>query len=344
MRRGLVVTLILVVIAAVSILVGYSFLGRAEPIQLKIFCAGSLTIPLEQVAEAFESENPGVKVVIEPSGSVLAIRKIIELNKSADVLAVADYRLIPKLMIPNYADFYISFASNEMVLAYTDKSRYSDEISSDNWFKILMRRDVKYGFSNPNDDPCGYRSLMVFALAENHYQEAGLFERLIADKSSLFFNRSGGEFFIYVPLDLGPKPGSNLVIRSKSVDLIALLEAGALDYALEYESVAVQHGLKYIELPAEVALSDPRLDELYQKIHVYLFYGTEKQREIVGQSIVYGLTIPKSCRNEELAIKFVNFLLSDVGRDIFDENGQRFLEEFEVSGEVPADIELEVIR
>ncbi|RLG06603.1 MAG: tungstate ABC transporter substrate-binding protein WtpA, partial [Thaumarchaeota archaeon] len=146
--------------------------------------------------------------------------------------------------------------------------------------------------------------------------------------------------FIYVPIDFAPKSGSNLVIRSKSVDLIALLETGALDYAFEYKSVAIQHGLKYVELPAEVDLSDPRLDELYQKIHVYLFYKTEKQGEIVGQSIVYGLTIPRCCQNKELAIRFVNFLLSDAGREIFDESGQPFLEKIEVSGEVPNGIEL----
>jgi len=332
--------MLLSAVIIVCLVVGHNLLIPVEPVQLKIFCAGSLAIPLERVAESFELENPGVDVIIEPSGSVLAIRKIIELDREADILAVADYRLIPKLMMPGHADFYVSFASNKMVLAYTDKSKYSDEINQDNWFQILMRADVKYGFSNPNDDPCGYRSLMVFALAEKYYQEGGLFKKLIADKSNLFFNQSYGEFFIYVPIDFAPKSGSNLVIRSKSVDLIALLETGALDYAFEYKSVAIQHGLKYVELPAEVDLSDPRLDELYQKIHVYLFYKTEKQGEIVGQSIVYGLTIPRCCQNKELAIRFVNFLLSDAGREIFDESGQPFLEKIEVSGEVPNGIEL----
>ena len=113
-----------------------------------------------------------------------------------------------------------------------------------------------------------------------------------------------------------------------------------LDYALEYKSVAIQHELKYIELPAEVSLSDPRLDELYQMIHVHLFYESENQEEVVGQSIVYGVTIPKTSQNKELAIKFLNFLLSDVGKRIFSENGQPFLEEIKVSGKLPTGIEL----
>jgi len=332
--------LLIFITSAICLTAGYCLLGQREPVRIKIFCAGSLTIPLSEVAESFKSENPGVEVAIEPSGSIFAIRKITELGRAADVLAVADYRLIPKLMMPEYADFYIRFASNKMVLTYTNKSKYSSEINSGNWFKILLRDDVRYGFSSPNEDPCGYRSLMVIALAEKYYQEEELFKKLVADKSNLFFGKSDGEVHIYVPQDFGPKPGSNLVVRSKSVDLIALLEAGVLDYALEYKSVAIQHELKYIELPAEVSLSDPRLDELYQMIHVHLFYESENQKEVVGQSIVYGVTIPKTSQNKELAIKFLNFLLSDVGKRIFSENGQPFLEEIKVSGKLPTGIEL----
>jgi len=38
---------------------------------------------------------------------------------------------------------------------------------------------------------------------------------------------------------------------------VALLEANAIDYMFQYKSVAIQHGLKYIELPKEINLSDP---------------------------------------------------------------------------------------
>ena len=339
-KRGILIFLIPLTIAVIAVALLASEKFHQNAVQLKVFCAGSLAAPLKQVAEEFENRNPGVEVVIEPSGSVLAVRKIVELNRAADVLAVADYRLIPKMMMPEHADFCVSFASNKMVLVYTNKSKYSDEISSENWFKILMRGDVKYGFSNPNDDPCGYRSLMVLALAEKYYGERDLFKKLTLDKSNLIANRSNGEFFIYVPMDFGPKPGSNLVIRSKSVDLIALLEAGTLDYAFEYKSIAVQHKLKYIELPVEVDLSDPQLDETYQEVRVYLFYGTEKQKEVVGESIVYGATVPKCSQNRELAAEFLSFLLGDVGRKVFDENGQPFLKDLEVIGEVPREVKL----
>ena len=340
--RRRIILICAVIVGAILVVAGPLLFSKplTKSATLRVFCAGSLAIPLKQVAREFEERNPGVEVVIEPSGSVLAVRKVIELNKTADVLAVADYRLIPALMMPEHASFCISFARNKIVLAYTSKSRYADEINSENWFKILMRGDVKYGFSNPNEDPCGYRALMAFALAEKYYGEEGLFEKLVADKSNLKVDVMGGEFLIYVPVDFAPKQDSDLVIRSKSVDLISLLEAGALDYALEYKSVAVQHGLRYLELPAEIDLSDPDLDEWYQKVRVHLFYGTDKQKEVVGESIVYGLTIPRCAQNGDLSIEFVNFLLSDEGRRIFEESGQQFLDEFEVVGEAPEEIRL----
>ncbi|MCD6235926.1 MAG: tungstate ABC transporter substrate-binding protein WtpA [Thaumarchaeota archaeon] len=329
---------VLAIAAAATALNLNTFGGREKSVTLRIFHAGSLSVPLKEVAEKFEEENPGAKVDLEPSGSVLAVRKITELHKTADVLMTADYRLIND-MLPKYAEFNIAFASNKMVLAYTNRSKHSEEINSDKWFEILMKKDVKYGFSNPNDDPCGYRAIMVLALAEKSYG-LDLLKKLVADKSNAIVKKSGDEYFIGVPSDFAPKPGSSLVIRSKSVDLIALLEAGALDYAFEYKSVAVQHGLKYVELPPEIDLSDPGFDGEYGKIHVYLFYGTDKQKEVVGKSIVYGLTIPKCAEHKDLAIKFVNLLLSDVGKEIFERSGQPFLSDFKTYGKVPEEIRL----
>ena len=341
MKKGYIICLIItLMIAAIALTLNMNLIGgQGKSRVLRIFHAGSLSVPLKQVAERFEEENPGVEVVLEPSGSVLAVRKITELHKTASILMTADYRLINDMMMPSYAEFNIAFASNRMVLAYTDKSRYSDEINSENWFKILMREDVKYGFSNPNDDPCGYRSPMVLALAEKYYG-LDLLKELVVDKSNMIVKKSDGEYLIYIPKDFAPKPGSNLVIRSKSVDLIALLESGAIDYAFEYKSVAIQHGLKYVELPPQIDLSNPRFDEEYGRVHVYLFYGTDEQKEVVGKSIIYGLTIPKCAENRDLAIKFINLLLSDVGREIFEKNGQSFLDRFIVYGNVPREIKL----
>ena len=112
-------------------------------------------------------------------------------------------------------------------------------------------------------------------------------------------------------------------MRPKSVELIALLESGDLDYAFEYSSVAQQQNLKYVELPPEINLSDVDFEDFYAQAEVEIA-GTEPGETIVmiGKPIVYGVTIPKNSPCPELAIAWVDFLLSEQGMDIIEANYQ----------------------
>jgi len=38
----------------------------------------------------------------------------------------------------------------------------------------------------------------------------------------------------------------------------------------QYKSVAIQHGLKYIELPKEINLSDPSKIDIYSSVSTYV--------------------------------------------------------------------------
>ncbi len=50
-------------------------------------------------------------------------------------MASADFKVIDKGTHPcAHADWNILFASNQLVLCYTDKSRFADEVNADNWF------------------------------------------------------------------------------------------------------------------------------------------------------------------------------------------------------------------
>lgn len=301
--------------------------------EVVVFCAGSLYIPLQKVKELFESQHPGVNVIIEPSGSVVAVRKVTDLGRRADVLALADYRLVPKYMMPKYADWAIGFATNRLVLVYTNKSRYADMVNSSNWISVLRMPDVKYGFSNPNDDPCGYRALTLVGLASLKYGDQVL-KDLILSKTNIKAESINGTLHIYVPSDLEVN-SSNLIIRSKSVDLISLLEAGTLDYAFEYRSVAVQHHLRYVELPPQLNLGDPNFSNFYSKVVIHLLYGTDKEREVAGAPIVYGITIPSTAEDIRDALDFINLTLGPQGREIFEGFGQSFLSNPIYVGNVP---------
>ena len=264
---------------------------------MPIYHAGSLTIPFAQVSEAFNELHPGVEILAEGAGSATTIRKVTELEKECGVIGSADYTLIPQLMYPDFADWYIIFATNQICIAYNDQSQFADEINSDNWYEILRRDDVVYGRSDPDQDPCGYRTLMLWQLAEAHYDAPGTYDSL--------FEAEGD------------------IMRPKSVELIALLESGDMDYAFEYTSVAAQHGLNYVELPPQINLADVNYADFYATAEVEIA-GTEPGETItqVGKPIVYGVTIPSNVEDDTLAIAWLDFLLSDAGSAIMQANGQ----------------------
>ena len=116
---------------------------------LIIFHAGSLSVPMKEITDAFKKENPDVNIMMEAAGSVECARKITELKLPCDVLASSDYKVIDKLLIPDFADWNIKFASNEMAIVFTEKSRKCKEINKDNWYKILLDKNIQIARADP---------------------------------------------------------------------------------------------------------------------------------------------------------------------------------------------------
>lgn len=252
---------------------------------LIIFHAGSLSVPMKEITTAFKKENPEVNIMMEAAGSIECARKITELKKPCDIMASADYTVIDKLLIPNFADWNIKFASNEMAIVFTEKSKKNKEINKDNWYKIMLDKSIQIGRADPNADPCGYRTVLISKLAEKYYKQKGLSDQLLnKDKNN---------------------------IRPKETDLLALLETGNVDYIFLYRSVAEQHKLKFIVLPDEVNLKNVKFSELYNSVSVEI--NGEKPTEKIsqkGEPMVYGVTIPKNSPNKVVAMAFIKFLLT----------------------------------
>lgn len=265
---------------------------------LIIFHAGSLSVPMKEITASFKKENPNVNIMLEAAGSVECARKITELKKPCDVMASADYAVIDKLLIPNFADWNIKFASNEMAIVFTEKSKKNKEINKDNWYKIMLDKNVQIGRADPNADPCGYRAVLVSKLAEKYYKRKGLSDQLLQ------------------------KNANNM--RPKETDLLALLETGNIDYIFLYRSVAEQHKLKYIVLPDEVNLKKSEFSELYNSVSVEINGKTPTEKITQkGEPMVYGITIPKNAPNKTVALAFIKFLLTkDKGMTIMQKLGQ----------------------
>jgi molybdate/tungstate transport system substrate-binding protein len=265
--------------------------------EIIVFHAGSLAVPLKEISQEYEKDNPGVKILLEAAGSLVCARKITELKKPCDIMASADYFVINELLIPKFTNWGIRFATNEIVIAFLDKSKYSSEINLSNWMDILLRKDVIYTRSDPNSDPCGYRTVFTFILAEKYYDRNGLTREFLSK--------------------------NNEYIRPKEVDLVALLESNAVDYMFQYKSVAIQHNLKYIRLPTEINLSDPKMNDIYRSVSLNVTGNAPKSTmKVTADYINYSITVLNDAPSKEKAIDFLCFLLSDRGMQILRENGQ----------------------
>jgi molybdate/tungstate transport system substrate-binding protein len=266
--------------------------------KLVIFHAGSLSVPVKIICDSFKLLHPKVEILTEAAGSKECARKICNLKKPCDIMLSSDYKVIDDLLVPEWADWNIEFATNEMTIVYKEKSRYANEINKDNWFDILMKKDVAFSRSDPNSDPCGVRSLMTIQLAEKFYNKPGLSKKM-SNKDLNY-------------------------MRPKETDLLALLESGTIDYIFLYRSVAEQHKLKYLILPDEINMKKQDLADYYSTAKVETT-GKKPGEKITetGAPMIYGLTIPKNAPNYKVAEAFVAFLLeASKGMAIMEANGQ----------------------
>ena len=256
---------------------------------LVVYTAGSLARPMRVALDSFAART-GTRYELESAGSLETARKLTELGKNPDVIALADEDVFPKLLMPDHVSWYVRFAANRIVLAYTDRSRFAAEIDSTNWWRVLQRPGLEIGRANPDLDPAGYRTLMVFQLAEMAFGSAGLAASLT-----------------------NGSPPRNM--RPKEIELVALLESGDLDYAWFYESMARASGVRYVRLPAAIDLSNADLRDSYAVASVRVI-GSSAQDTVVmrGAPIRYAFSIPLQAGHRALAERFAAFLLSEGGK------------------------------
>lgn len=275
--------------------------GRASDEVLVVFNAGSLARPIRAALDTFAART-GVRIEQESAGSLESARKLTELGKIPDLIALADAEVFPRFLMPTFLDGYVEFARNRMVLAYTDRSRFAKEITAENWWQILQRPGVETGRSDPQLDPNGYRTLLVWQLAERYYAQPGLGAAL---------ERA--------------HPARN--VRPKEADLVGLLEAGEFDYIWSYESMARAMGLPFVQLPNGIDLSPPDSAGTYALASVTV-RGARAGDSVtfVGAPIVYGFGIPREAPHPAVAERFARFLLSADGRAILRREGLDALE------------------
>ena len=270
--------------------------AQAASITLTEYGAGTLSAPFNAVNTAYQQANPSQKVQAQFGGSVNMAKKITELHQPADILAVADYNVIPQQLYSHsgsatYANWYVGFVANAITFVYTDKSKGASEINADNWYKILAEPGVQIGRSNPDTDPSGYQTLQMLQLAERSYNQPGLAQAILKNA-----------------------PATNM--RDTETELIAALQSGQIDYLAIYRSDAMQHNFKYLQLPTQIDLSDASLAADYAKVSVQT-----KNGNLQAKPIIYAVTIPTDAPHPQQAAQWVQFLLSPQGQALMKQKG-----------------------
>ncbi len=278
---------------AVTLLPAAVAAQATEPITLTIFAAGTLAVPFKQVSAIYEKQYLNVTVQAQFGGSVKMAKQITDLHQTADLLAVADYNVIPKYLFgnPAYASWYAGVARNAITFVYTEKSKFANEVNSDNWYQVLARPGVEIGRSNPDTDPSGYQTVQMLDLAEKYYNAPGLQQAVLANA-----------------------PLANM--RDTETSLISALQLGQIDYLAIYRSDALQHHLKFIDLPAQINLSDPANSAVYKQGVAYT-----KNGDLAATPIVYAITVVNGSKNGEWAEKYVALLLGPQGQTVMRDNG-----------------------
>jgi molybdate/tungstate transport system substrate-binding protein len=258
---------------------------------LVVYNAASITRPMRAVLDSFSARS-GTRYVQESASSLELVRRLTELHAVPDVLALADPDLFPALLEPTFTSWHALFGRNRIVLAYTPRSRGASDIARGRWWEVLERPGVQVGRSDPDTDPSGYRTLLVWQLAARHYGIPDLEARL-----------------------LRAAPARN--VRPREADQVALLQAGELDYIWTYENLAELMSLSYLTLPSEVDLGSPADSLAYAAASTrVLGKRVGDTLTIRGRPILFGVSVPRQAPHAALAERFVAYLLSPEGRRI----------------------------
>lgn len=270
-----------------------------------VFVAASLAAPVRELLDTL-ARRTGAVVREEHGASLELARRITELHRVPDVILLADHELFAGPLSEPYTAWHARLARDRMVVAYTDRSRDAAALGTATWWRVLLRPGVLVGRTDPELAPAGYRALLTFALAERYYHEPALAARLAAASP--------------------PR-----LQRPNAAELAALLEAGELDYVVDYESVARAHHFRWVTLPPELDLGDATRAAAYAGASVRVRRGRDSVT-LRGAPILHGVSVPRGARHPDAGARFVALLLGPEGRALLRARGVDALARPELMG------------
>jgi molybdate/tungstate transport system substrate-binding protein len=268
----------------------------------------------ESLGPSFEKKT-GYIYAGEARGSVQIANMIIDGQRKPDVFVsagtipimklmnnVADNQQQQKLHKSPLAQWFVKFASAEMVIAYSSTSHFHLDLDKAKkgqipWYQVLSQPGFRFGRTDPELDPKGYYIIMTAKLANIYYNDQNIKQRILGQ-------------------DRNPKQVFPEEILTTS------LETGQLDAIAAYKHEAIAKDLPYITLPSQINLGYPLFSDFYKKASYTLNTGNI----VHGEPIYFSVTIPEAtASNLPRSISFVNFLLSRDSQYILQSQGLNYI-------------------
>lgn len=231
-----------------------------------VFAAGSLARPLRAALDSIDASG-GPTARVEIMGSRELLRAITTLGRTPDLIVSADADELERTLIPGYVNASTTFARNRVVLALSPRSATASTITASNWADRLAAGDVHVARTDPARAPLGYRTQLVWSLAELTMKRPGLAAKLAA-------------------------ASPDALLRGNESDLAALLESGNADAAWCYESLARSLHIRYVTLGDSIDLGFDADSLQYASVSVKV-PGTRPGDSVtmVGTPIRYAIAI-----------------------------------------------------
>ncbi len=260
--------------------------------EIKVIYPENIHFLMEKFKTGFEKTNSQVRIILQDGSSPEQVRKISRGQEFGDIIIVSDDQLARPQLQSMYESKPVDFMSDEIALIAGKNAKYFDELQPRTWHEYLLRSDVKVATPDLAVSYAGFRSPLVWKLAETWVHNMSVYENFTA------------------------KLGSALPPQS----IISALQSGDLDYAFDYATQAKQKGLRMFRLLKYYNLGDPSLAHVYKSAVIEIPGEKEGEKKLLyGEPIIYSIGRLKGSRNETAAQAFMDYVTSTAGRAILEQ-------------------------
>ncbi|SCC91004.1 Extracellular solute-binding protein family 1 [Thiomonas sp. X19] len=301
MRRHTLMSLCLAAALAAAMPMTMPAARAAEPV-LAVAYAGSMGALMDKGLGPAIAKQAQVQYQGQGAGAFGLAHLIAAKQINPDVFVSITPGPIEILQKAGLIGTAVPVASTQMVIAYSDKSRFAKDFEAAAagkmpWYAVLEKPGVKFGRTDPTTDPQGRNIVFTMLLAERYYKQPGLADKI-----------------------LGGVQNQQQIFTEPS--LLSRLEAGQLDATSGYLSAVISHKLPYIKLPEQINLSDPtQIADWYSKVHFSIKLPNGKTDELSTQPLVFYAAVLNNAPNPKAGEAFVKFMTSAAGQKMFKDYG-----------------------